>query len=104
VARVIWTPAALHDISRLHGFLAPKDPDAARRAVRAIRQGLRLLRAHPELGRTVEGMPAEFREWVIRFGDSGYVALYRYDNQVVAILAVRHGREAGYLTVPPTAT
>lgn len=97
MARVIWTPAALHDISRLHGFLASKNRDAAQRAVRAIRQGVRPLRAHPELGRLVEGMPAGFREWVIRFGEGGYVALYHYENEEVVVLALRHGREAGYI-------
>ncbi len=94
--RVIWTPPALRDVARLHGFLAPKDRDAARRAVRAIRQGVGALATHPEIGRPVEEMALEFREWFIRFGDGGYVALYRYDGEVVAILAVRHGKEAGY--------
>ena len=96
MARVVWTPPALRDVARLHGFLAPKNRDAARRAVRAIRQGVKLLAAHPEIGRPVEAMAAGFREWLIRFGDGGYVALYHYEDDVVAILAVRHGREVGY--------
>ena len=41
-------------------------------------------------------MPTEFRECVIEFGSGSYVALYRYDGKEVVILAVRHGREAGY--------
>jgi plasmid stabilization system protein ParE len=94
--RVIWTPRALQDIARLHRFLAPKNRDAARRAVRAIRQGVRVLGSSPEIGRPADEMPPGFRERVIQFGDGGYVALYRYDGNVVAILAVRHGREAGY--------
>jgi hypothetical protein len=32
----------------------------------------------------------------VDFGDSGYAALYRVDGDLVAILAVRHQREAGY--------
>lgn len=96
MARVIWTPPALRDVARLHSFLAPKNRDAARRAVRAIREGVNALAAHPEIGRPVEEMPPEFREWFIRFGDSSYAALYRYDGEMVAILAVRHGKEAGY--------
>ena len=102
MARVIWTPPALRDLARLHGFLAPKNRDAARRAVRAIRQGVKLLAEHPEIGRPVEAMPAAFREWLIRFGDGGYVTLYRYEGAVVAILAVRHRREAGYQAVLET--
>ena len=42
------------------------------------------------------GMPPEFREWVVEFGHGAYVALYHYDGKQVAILAVRHGREARY--------
>ena len=96
MARVIWTPPALRDVARLYDFLAPKSRDAARRAVRAIRQGVKALAAHREIGRPVEDMPPEFREWFVKFGDSGYVALYRYDGELVAILAVRHGKEAGF--------
>lgn len=94
--RLIWTPSALRDVERLHGFLAPRSRDAARRAAGAIRRGVNALAAHPEIGRPVEEMPPEFREWFVQFGDSGYVVLYRYDGELVAILAVRHGREAGY--------
>jgi ParE toxin of type II toxin-antitoxin system, parDE len=41
-------------------------------------------------------MEPAFREWLIDFGDSGYVALYRLDGETAAILAVRHQKEAGY--------
>ena len=94
--RLIWTEAALRDVARLHRFLAPKNRDAARRAVRTIRQGVRLLVRYPEIGRPVEEMPPEFRERVIPFGDGGYVVLYRYDGELIALLAIRHAREAGY--------
>ncbi len=93
---LIWTPRALADLARLHRFLAPKNPDAARRALRAIRDGLRLLEAHPEAGRPTEGMEPAFREWWIAFGGSGYLALYRLDGARVVVLAVRHGRELGF--------
>jgi plasmid stabilization system protein ParE len=93
---VIWTAAALRDVARLHAFLAPKNREVAQRAIRAIRQGVRSLGTHPELGRPVEEMPPEFRERFVPFGRSGYVMLYRYDGSQVAILAVRHSREAGY--------
>jgi plasmid stabilization system protein ParE len=94
--RLKWSPHSLRDVARLHDFLAVKSPDAAKRAVQAIRQGLKLLGKHPEMGRPVEEMPTEFREWVIEFGGGAYVALYHYDGKEVVILAVRHGREAGY--------
>ena len=94
--RLKWSPSALLDVDRLYKFLAPKSRDAARRAVKVIRRGIRMLSKHPEIGRPVEEMPPEFREWVIEFGHGAYVALYHYDGRQVVILAVRHGREAGY--------
>jgi plasmid stabilization system protein ParE len=94
--RLIWSQPALLDVARLYSFLAPKSRDAAKRAVKAIRQGVKALGKHPEIGRPVEEMPLEFREWVIEFGSGAYVALYHYDGKQIVILAVRHGREAGY--------
>jgi len=96
MSRLRWSQSALLDVARLHAFLAPKSRDAAKRAVKAIRQGVKALGKHPEIGRPVEEMPLEFREWVIEFGSGAYVALYHYDGRQIVILAVRHGREAGY--------
>ncbi len=94
--RLIWTPLALVDLQRLYRFLAPKNPDAARRAAKALRAGVKILAHQPGIGRPVEDMDPEFREWLIDFGDSGYAILYRFDGGMVAILAVRHQKEAGY--------
>jgi plasmid stabilization system protein ParE len=94
--RLIWSPSATRDVQRLYRFLSARNPDAAKRAVGAIRAGVRLLARHPQSGRPVELMEAEFRERVIEFGDGGYIALYRFDGEMVVLLAVRHGREAGY--------
>lgn len=94
--RLIWTPPALADVQRLYRFLVPKDADAAQRAVKAIRAGTKMLAHQPHIGRPVEDMEPEFREWLIDFGNSGYVALYRYDGENIAILAVRHQKEVGY--------
>ena len=59
-------------------------------------EGLRRLGKIPEMGRPVEELPEEFRERVIEFGSGAYVVLYRYDGVEVVILAIRHGREAGF--------
>jgi len=96
VPRLIWTPPALADVQRLYRFLVPKDEVAARRAIKAIRAGVKILAHQPEVGRPVEDMGPEFREWPINFGSSGYIALYRFDGEIAAILAVRHQKEAGY--------
>ena len=96
MSRLKWSQPALLDVARLYDFLAPKSEDAAARAVQAIRQGAKALGKHPQMGRPVEELPLEFREWVIDFGHGAYVALYHYDGKEIVILAVRHGREAGY--------
>jgi len=91
-----WSAAARLDLIRLHTFLASKNPEAAKRAIQAIRQGANELAKHPGIGRPVEEMPPEFREWIVTFGHGGYVVLYHLDEKEAVILAVRHGREAGY--------
>jgi plasmid stabilization system protein ParE len=94
--RLKWSEPALRDVARLHEFLVSKSPDAARRAVRTIREGVKALGRHPQMGRPIDELPPEFREWVIEFGHGAYVVLYHFDGRQVVILAIRHGREAGY--------
>ena len=94
--RLIWTPSALADVQRAYRFLFDKNPIAAKQAVGVIRQGVNILALHPEIGRPVEVMAPEYREWPIAFGSSGYIALYHYDGQTSIILAMRHQREAGF--------
>src|ERR1043166_9292714 len=95
--RVIWTPRALQDVARLHRFLAPKNRDAARRAVSAIRQGVRVLASSPEIGRPAADMPPGFRERVIQFGDGGFVAPYLFYWKNVSGFVAGSGRGAGGL-------
>ncbi|MDO9147660.1 MAG: type II toxin-antitoxin system RelE/ParE family toxin [Hydrogenophaga sp.] len=96
MSRLIWSQPALLDVQRLYRFLAPKILDAAQRAVQTIRQGLKVLGRQPGVGRTIEDMPDEFREWIIDFGDSGHVVRLRIGLDVVTMLAVRHQKEAGF--------
>jgi plasmid stabilization system protein ParE len=94
--RLIWAPQALLDVQRLYRFLETGNPDAAKRAAKAIREGVKVLAAQPGVGRPAEDMEPEYREWPIDFGDSGYIALYHYDGKTAVIVAVRHQKEAGY--------
>lgn len=84
------------DVQRLYRFLAAENPDAARRAVKSIRSGLKILAHQPHIGRPVDDMIPAYREWLIDYGSSGYVALYRIEGDVVALLAIRHQKEAGF--------
>ena len=94
--QLIWTPQALQGVQRCYRFLASKSPEAASRAVRAIRNGILTVVDHPGSGRPADKMDAAFREWLIPFGGSGFVVLYRFEGDLAVVLAVRHQREAGY--------
>lgn len=94
--RLIWTAEALQDVQRCYRFLATQNAVAATKAVRTIREGMRVVSEQPEAGRPVERMDPAFREWLIGFGESGYVAFYRLEGDLAIVLAIRHQREAGY--------
>jgi plasmid stabilization system protein ParE len=81
---------------RLYDFLAPKSEAAAFRAQETIRREVKKVAKRPEIGRLIEGFPLHYRELIIEFGQGGYIARYRFDAEWVVVLAIRHGREAGY--------
>lgn len=93
---VKFTPAALGDLVRLREFLRPRNPAAAKRAAQAIIKAIQLLEQHPQIGRPIEEMALEYRELLIDFGESGYVALYRYESDQVTVLSLRHQKEVGF--------
>jgi plasmid stabilization system protein ParE len=93
--RLIWSPEALLDIQRLYRFIAPKNHAAAKRAVKCIRESVKVLSIQPTLGRPIEDLHDEFRDWIVDYGDSGYVVRYRVDQQHITLLAVRHQKEVG---------
>lgn len=90
---VFYSARALDDLDRLFDFLAEHDPGVAARAAAIITDCIRVLERHPLIGRPVHG---ELRELLISHGRSGYVALYRFKDGRIDILALRHQREAGY--------
>ena len=69
---------------------------AAQRAITAIKQSVKVMQSHPATGHLIDENPPEYREWIVPFGSSAYIVRYRFDQDQVIILAVRHGREAGY--------
>jgi plasmid stabilization system protein ParE len=95
--RLILSRRAVADIRRCRQFLAERNDAAANRAAAAIANALRILTMTPAAGRPITATP-RFRELIIPFGATGYVALYAHDvaEDAVVILAVRHQREAGY--------
>lgn len=95
--QVIITAGAGRGLERCRQYIFDKNPAAAKRAGQCIERQFALLESNPEIGRPYPDV-IELREMVIVFGDSGYVALYRYQpNEVIVyVLAFRHQKEAGY--------
>ncbi len=97
MAEVIYSRHAFAELERLVDFLIKDAPQAAVTAIDVIRDGIEILERHPLVGRPCE---EELRELLISYGQSGYVALYNYEQSqdVVLVLVIRHQREAGYST------
>jgi plasmid stabilization system protein ParE len=94
--QVKYARGAVSDLERLHNFLRQKSPTAASRAAEAITNAIGILAEYPNFGRVAEDMPEAFRELLIPFGASGYVAMYRVEREAVVVLAIRHQKEAGF--------
>lgn len=98
MSRVIITSWAANRLERCRKFLLEKNPQASKRAAQEIAQHLTILEHNPNIGRPFNDQP-DLRELIIRFGSSGYVALYKYDlvKDTVYLLAFTHQNEAGYI-------
>lgn len=94
--QIIYSQAAIQDLERLREFLKPKNPSAAQRAAKTIIQGIKALGELPYIGRPIDALPQDFRDWLIDFGHSGYIVRYRINTDTIVILAIRHQKEAGF--------
>jgi plasmid stabilization system protein ParE len=93
--RIKYANRAQLDLVRLYNFFSEKDKSVALRAIQHIRNSIAVLSHAPKIGRPVE---EGFRECIIDFGSSGYLALYDFDELLDAITvhAVRHQKENDY--------
>ena len=96
MATVVYSARALSHLGRAFELPASANPDAAIAVAGAICSAVESLAAHPLLGRRVQG---DIRELVISFGQTGYVALYRFvvPRDEARVLAIRHQREIGFV-------
>jgi len=95
VSRVEIAPEIGEDFDRIFDHLAQHDLENAPERIGAVIRAFDVLEANPLIGRpAANGM----RELIIGRGSRGYVALYRYVDELdtVFVLAVRSQREAGY--------
>lgn len=95
---VRFTDEAREDLLRLQAFLLEQSPAAAEAAVATIGRALELLAEFPWSCRASTALVGrQFRELVISFGATGYVALFEIENEdIVTVLAVRHQRESDF--------
>ena len=94
-----FTGEAEADLLRLFDFLLERDIRAAERAELAITKAVELLGIFPFSCRKAEAGSGDpfLREFIIPFGNSGYVALFEIEGDgYVTILALRHQREDDY--------
>ena len=85
--RVRWTRLALRDLETIVDYVAKDNAAAATRMAHEIRQRLRLLADHPEIGRP--GRIVGTRELMIT--GTSYIVPYRVRDGEVEIVAVFHG-------------
>lgn len=95
MAKIVHAPEAIADLAHLWQFLSDAVPESAAAAVDDVAGALGVLAAHPMIGRRVDDA---LRELVISRGATGYVALYRFEEETetVRILRIRHQRESGF--------
>lgn len=95
MTRWLLAPEAADDLERLADFLLETDAEGAVEIIDLILDALSVLERHPRIGRP---LPQGLRELVISRGQSGYLALYSYDEgaDMALILAIRHQREQDY--------
>lgn len=86
MTKVSWLGEALADLRGIRDYIARDNPAAARRVVKAIQDGVGMLKDHPGIGRP--GRLAETSELVIRHYP--YIVAYRQAQSAIHILAVVH--------------
>jgi plasmid stabilization system protein ParE len=96
--KVRLTSEAREDLDRLYDFVVKRDLDAADRALAAIERAFEVLTYSPfSCRKALLQKSPRWREILIPFGHSGYVALFEIDDdRTVTVAAVRHQREEDY--------
>jgi addiction module RelE/StbE family toxin len=96
LAAIVYSGRSLAHLERAFEFLRKDNPAAARAAASAIRSAVENLASHPLTGGRVHG---DIRELVVSYGNTGYIALYRFvvPQDEIRVLAIRHQREVGFV-------
>lgn len=85
-----WTKRAFSDLTRLHGFLASANPQAAARTVQSLTAAPARLREQPQLGERLEEFaPRDVRRLLV----GQYEMRYEIHTATVYILRLWRTRE-----------
>ncbi len=89
--KLSYSREAIGDLIRLREFIATKNPEAAQKIAKSIRQGISQLKTFPYLGVEVEQAPDPevIRDLII----GNYIARYLIHSKQVYILRVWHHKE-----------
>ncbi len=89
--RLVYTPAAVEDLKRLHEFVAPKSPLAARKIAIEIQQAAEKLKIFPYIGLPVSRAPRPdlLRDLYIE----QYTIRYLISDESIQILRIWHHKE-----------
>lgn len=95
MVRIELAPGVLDDIDRFIDHLRKHQVATTEERIDEILEAIDILARSPRIGRPVANGK---RELVIGSGSRGYVALYRYLEQIqtVFVLALRAQRESGF--------
>jgi plasmid stabilization system protein ParE len=93
--RIEWLQTAIYDLQRLREFILPHNPEAAQRAFKTIKAAVAPLATNPRFGKPVEDLSG-YHDLIIPFGASGYVLRYHLQGDTIFVIAVKHGKEAGF--------
>src|SRR5262245_21116987 len=92
---LVWLDSAADDVVRLRDFIAKENPEAAKRAAKAIKDTAQRLIDFPEVGKPVQDL-LQYRELFIRFGAGGYVLRYRIYSDIIYVVHIKHYRESSF--------
>ena len=94
--RLIYAPRALADLVRLRKYFHARNPEAAKRAMVAIKTAIKSIEIQPDRFRPALDMIG-YRELIIDFGANGYVARFQQRaGDEILIARIRHQLENDY--------
>jgi toxin ParE1/3/4 len=94
--RIELAPEVMDDLQRITQHLQQHEISDTTARIGEIIAAIDVLVKNPLIGRPAEN---RFRELIIGHDSRGYIALYRYLEEIdlLIVLAIRSQREAGYL-------